>query len=251
MPAPTTFSPSCLGCRRLRPNGGALACLAPWQQPGQAGPGHHLPQPSSGPRPVPARARNHLPLHVPLKISLLAMSTRSCGHGHARPGSPAPSGCGSPQAAGREGGVGEGGPGAGRASGHRVPQGGSPRCVAMETMPWFPPRPPSTGKEPQDSTRPTAIPDPRGPRAGWNSGEQASVWRSLPVSRVPPAPQSPFLSVSPASGQPATGVCLTETHTEGQPGSGGVIRSPSPQGGTGNKMDCRCPVGWRPISSQR
>lgn len=37
--------------------------------------------------------------------------------------------------------MGEGSPGASlKPVGTGVPQGGSPRCVAMETMPWFPPR---------------------------------------------------------------------------------------------------------------
>lgn len=82
---------------------------------------------------------------------------------------------------------------------------------ATEMMPWFPPHPLSTGRSLKTSTRtpPLGAPGPQGdPRAGWNSGERAPVWRSLPVLKGAPCPTEPLPVCVPAAVSPATGVYI-------------------------------------------
>lgn len=70
---------------------------------------------------------------------------------------------------------------------------------------------------------------------------------AFPSSRVPPAPQSPFLSVSPASGQPCNR-CLRSMRNTLRDSEEVEATRMSLHRGTGKQnADCRCPKGLAPL----
>lgn len=95
-----------------------------------------------------------------------------------------------------------GNPGAGRASGHRAPRGGSARCTATDVMSWSSLHPLSTGGSHKTSCE---LQDPRGtPGLGGVVGSGCLSGGVFPSSRLlPPAPEPTLCGpLCPASGQP-------------------------------------------------
>lgn len=71
---------------------------------------------------------------------------------------------------------------------------------------------------------------------------------AFPSSRVPPAPQSPFLSVSPASGQPCNRCLRSTRHTLRDSQDVEAARMSLHRGTGKQNVDCRCLKGWRPYT---